>query len=131
MHYFCGMRPVGEGTRILNFLIDTALIFTIAYFGSKTWNWYVLYWKYPHYNFGWFFGAALFLYYTIFEGIVTRTPGKWLSFSKVVNLDGSRVSFVRVLLRSLARLTVIDLFFIPFLGKPLHDQLSGTTVVES
>lgn len=131
MHYFCAMRPVGEGTRILNFLIDTALIFTIAYFGSKTWNWYVLYWNYPHYNFGWFFFAALFVYYTIFEGIFSRTPGKWLSFSKVVNRNGSRVSFVRVLLRSLVRLTVIDLFFIPFLGKPLHDQLSGTTVVES
>jgi hypothetical protein len=31
----------------------------------------------------------------------------------------------------LARLILIDPFFIPFLGSTLHDHLSGTMVVES
>jgi hypothetical protein len=29
----------------------------------------------------------------------------------------------------LVRITVLDMFFIPFLGVPLHDYLSKTTVV--
>ncbi len=129
--YFCRMRIVGDGTRALNFCIDTVLIFGVAYFSFKGWNWYVVYWRYPYYNFGWFFFGAVFLYYLFFESIFARTPGKWFSFSKVVNRDGKKAGFGAIFIRSLTRVTVIDLFFIPFLGKPLHDYFSKTTVIES
>ncbi|MES2329380.1 MAG: RDD family protein [Bacteroidota bacterium] len=125
------MRTVGDGTRILNFLIDTLVIFALAYFAFKGWNWHVLYWGYPGYNFGWFFFGILFLYYFLFESIFSRTPGKWISVSKVVNNKGKKVSVGWIFIRSLTRLVLIDLFFIPFLGKPLHDYLSKTSVVES
>lgn len=125
------MKPVGDGTRILNFLVDTALIFGIAYAGHEVWIWYVRYWHYPFYSFGWFFAAALLIYYLFFETFFRRTPGKWLSVSRVVKSDGKMPGFFSILIRSLARLTVIDLFFIPFIGKPLHDYLSKTTVVEA
>jgi uncharacterized RDD family membrane protein YckC len=125
------MKPVGDGTRILNFLVDTLLIFIIAYYSYKAHNWYVTYWGYTYYNFGWFFFGILFIYYFIFELIFRRTPGKWFSFSKVVNKAGKRAGIGRIFLRSLVRLTIIDLFFIPFIGKPLHDYLSGTAVVQS
>jgi uncharacterized RDD family membrane protein YckC len=125
------MKPVGDGTRILNFLVDTLLVFGLAYSGYKVWTWYVLYWHYTFYSFGWFFAAALVLYYFFFETFFGRTPGKWVSVSRVVTATGNRPGFIAVLIRSLARLTVIDLFFIPFLGKPLHDYLSKTTVVEA
>jgi uncharacterized RDD family membrane protein YckC len=124
------MRQVGDGTRVLNFFVDTLLIFLLAYGASKTWNWYVLYWGYPFYNFGWFFFGGMFVYYTFFEAIWKRTPGKWLSYSKVVNEQGKRASFGQVLIRSLVRLTIIDMFFIPVFGKPLHDKLSKTILVE-
>jgi uncharacterized RDD family membrane protein YckC len=124
------MKKVGDGTRILNFLADTFFIFLLAYFSFKGWNWYVMYWGYKPYNFGWFFSGILFVYYTFFETIFARTPGKWLSYSKVVNRAGRKPAIWRVLIRSLVRLTIIDLFFIPFLGKPLHDYLSGTEIVE-
>jgi uncharacterized RDD family membrane protein YckC len=124
------MRTVGDGTRILNFLVDTLIIFALAYFAAKGWNWYVRYWGYPFYNFGWFFFGMIFVYYTFFESIFGRTPGKWLSYSKVVNAKGRKPFFGWIIIRSLARITVIDLFFIPFLGKPLHDYLSKTMVVE-
>lgn len=124
------MKKVGDGTRILNFLADTFFIFLLAYFSFKGWNWYVMYWGYKPYNFGWFFFGVLFVYYTFFEGIFNRSPGKWLSYSKVVNAAGKKPGFWRVLIRSLVRLTIIDMFFIPFLGKPLHDYLSGTEIVE-
>jgi uncharacterized RDD family membrane protein YckC len=125
------MKPVGDGTRILNFLIDTAIIFTLSYFAFKGWNWYVMNWGYTPYKFGWFFGAILFVYYFLFEMLFARTPAKWFSYSKVVNGQGKRASFLAILIRSLARLTIIDLFFIPFLGMPLHDYVSKTRVVQS
>lgn len=129
--YLRPMRQVGEGTRVLNFLVDTVLVFLLAYAAYKTWNWYVIYWNYPAYTFGWFFFGMLFVYYTIFEGIFSRTPGKWLSYTRVVNAKGRRPLFIQVIFRSLLRLTIIDLFFIPFLGRPLHDYLSKTYVVEA
>jgi uncharacterized RDD family membrane protein YckC len=125
------MRTVGDGTRILNFLVDTLIIFTIAYFSYKAWNWYVIYWGYKYYSFPWYFFGVMFVYYSLFEGIFARTPGKWLSYSKVVNASGRKPFFGWILVRSLVRLTIIDMFFIPFLGKPLHDHLSRTRVVES
>jgi uncharacterized RDD family membrane protein YckC len=67
----------------------------------------------------------------LFESIFSRTPGKWLSLSKVVNKNGKKATFLQIVLRSLARLTIIDCFFIPFLDKTLHDFISKTEVVEA
>lgn len=125
------MKTVGDGTRVLNFLIDTAIVFAIAYVSYKAWNWYVMYWGFTAYKFGWFFAGALTVYYLFFEGLFARTPGKWFSQSRVVGQTGRRASLPAVLVRTLARLTIIDLFFIPFLGRPLHDYLSRTSVVEA
>ena len=126
------MRVVGTGTRVINFLIDTLLIFIIGYVFSKWYNFQVMYWGYtplPPYS---FFFISLFVYYSIFEAIWRRTPGKWLSISKVVDKNGKKASFGQVIIRSVVRLTVIDMFFIPFLeGRTLHDFLSGTYVVEA
>lgn len=126
------MKVVGTGTRVLNFLIDTLLIFIIGYVFAKWYNFHVMYWHYtplPPYS---FFFISLFVYYFIFEAIWKRTPGKWLSISKVVNKAGKQPSILQVLVRSIVRLTVIDLFFIPFLdGRTLHDYLSNTYVIEA
>ena len=124
------MRIVGDGTRALNFFIDTLLVFLLAYIGFKTWNFYVMYWGYPAYNFGWFFFGILFVYYTFFELVFGRTPAKWFTYSKVVTLKGNKPALWQILVRSLVRLTIIDMFFIPIFGKPLHDKLSGTVLIE-
>ncbi len=124
------MNQSGIGIRILNFLVDTLLIFFISYIVSHIHNWYVIYYHVRYFNFGWFFFGTLFIYYTFFETIFSRTPGKWLSFSKVVNSNNERPSFMAICIRSLTRLTIIDLFFIPFLDQPLHDYISKTKVVE-
>lgn len=124
------MNKVGFGTRVLNFIIDTLLIFGISYGLYKWWAFHVMYWQYKFIPFYIFFWATLFVYYTIFEISFKRTPGKWISFSKVVNKTGTKPAWWQVLVRSLMRLTVIDCFFIPFLDKPLHDYVSRTEVVE-
>ncbi|MFY7899041.1 MAG: RDD family protein [Chitinophagaceae bacterium] len=124
------MKNVGIGTRVINFLIDTIIIFLISLFSFKAWNWYVRFYGLFPINFGTLFFSISFIYYTFFETIFARTPGKWLSYSKVINADGSKANVLKVMLRSLIRITVIDCFFIPFLDKPLHDFVSKTEVVE-
>ena len=126
------MKVVGTGTRVLNFLIDVLLIFIISVAFDKWYTFQVVYWGYtplPAYS---FFFISLFVYYFIFELIWKRTPGKWISISKVVTKDGKKPNFFQIFIRSLVRLIVIDCFFIPFLdGKTLHDYLSGTVVIEA
>ncbi len=125
------MRKVGEGTRTLNFVIDTLVILFLAIGLNKGWTFYVRYWGYPYLNFGWIFFGTLFIYYSFFEIIFQRSPAKWFTYTKVINKAGGRAAFWRILLRSLTRITIIDLFFTPILGKPLHDWVSGTEVVSS
>lgn len=125
------MNEVGVGSRVINFLVDTIIIALIAYGLYKWNNFYVYYWQHKFYPFYLFFYTTVFVYYTIFEASFARTPGKWLSISKVRNLDGEKPAFFRVLFRSLLRLIIIEMLFIPFFDRPLHDQLTKTRVVEA
>lgn len=125
------MKKVGDGTRILNFLIDGFLVCLLSYAAFKYWNFYVIYWHFKPINFWWFVATVLFVYYSFFEIIWARTPGKWFSGSKVIDLAGNQPSVLQVLGRSLLRLIVIDFLFNAFWGKPLHDKLTRTEVVEA
>lgn len=124
------MRKTGVGTRVLNFLVDTILVFIISYLLYKWWLFYVRYWGKPFVDFYIFFYSTLFVYYFLMELLFTRTVGKLLTMTKVVTAEGKRPGIVAVFLRSILRLTLIDPFFIAFWEKPLHDKLSKTEVVE-
>ena len=125
------MKKAGFGTRVLNFILDTSLIFGIAYVVSNLWDVQVMYWHYPFIPFYGVFWIMMFVYYTLFEAIFKRSPAKWITISKVVNKHNGKPALWQILVRSLIRLTIIDCFFIPFLDKPLHDYLSMTEVVEA
>lgn len=124
------MKEMGIGSRVVNLLIDTLVIFLISYGLYKWYSFYMRFYDYKFFPFYVFFYATLFSYYFILEGITNRTIGKFLTFTKVVSAAGKRPSFTQVFLRSLLRLTIIDPFFIPFLDRPLHDALSKTRVVQ-
>lgn len=124
------MKNVGTGTRILNGMIDYLFILILSIIAFKIWNFYVQFWGFEPYNFGWFYAIILMVYFIFFETIFQRTPGKYLSLSKVVNVQGLPPSWMSILIRTIIRLTIIDGFFIPFLQMPLHDFLSETRVVE-
>lgn len=124
------MRKVGIGTRVMNFLVDTTIIFIFTYILYKIWSFNVFYYHIPYFPFYYFMGLVLFLYYLVLESINGRTPGKKLTISVVVDKDGHRPGFFQIFIRSLVRVTVIDCFFIPFLNMPLHDYLSKTYVVD-
>jgi uncharacterized RDD family membrane protein YckC len=124
------MKTSGIGARVINFLIDTTIIMFISIIGFSVWNWYVKYYSFTYHNFWVIFAMVVFVYYLLFESFFARTPGKWFSFTKVVTRQGKKPSVAIIFVRSLSTLIVIDMFFIPFLDKTLHDYLSGTEVVE-
>jgi uncharacterized RDD family membrane protein YckC len=124
------MNKVGMGTRTLNFLVDTFIIFWLSFLFSKIYSWYVYYYAIKPYNFGWFFFSTMFIYYFLLESFFSRTVGKWVTHTIVVDTKGMKPTVTLILIRSLIRLTLIDMFFIPFLDKTLHDYVSKTEVVE-
>lgn len=78
-----------------------------------------------------FFGILLiFLYYLLIEGFTSRSFGKLITKTKVVNTDGEKPSFSQILKRTLCRLIPFEGF--SFLGNSngLHDRLSNTRVVK-
>lgn len=77
-------------------------------------------------------GAPIFItYYVFFEAIYGRTPGKFMTGTKVVNAYGERASFLQIVGRTLCRLVPFEAF--TFLSKKklgLHDSVSKTYVVK-
>jgi uncharacterized RDD family membrane protein YckC len=121
------VEKLGVGTRVFNCLVDNLCIFIIAYiayvllkFAPMTFRTY-RFWKV------WL--AVMGIFYLFFETVFARTPGKWLTLTKVETKQGKRPNLFHVFLRTIIRYTLIDAFFLPVLGKTLHDYASGTEVV--
>lgn len=79
---------------------------------------------------GTYFSFAVF-YYLFFESVFSRTIGKFITGSIVVNENGLKPSFGIICIRTLCRLIPFDA--LSFLGKSeriWHDSLSKTYVVE-
>ena len=127
------MNPVGIGTRVINFVVDFILIFLLTYAAYSGWTFYVTYYNIIYFPFYEFLAAVTFVYYLFFEGIWRRTPGKWLTLTKVVGTDGKKAGFGQIIVRSIVRVVgiiLIDSLFLPIIGKTLHDYVSKTYVVE-
>jgi uncharacterized RDD family membrane protein YckC/type II secretory pathway pseudopilin PulG len=77
---------------------------------------------------GW---AAWLVYFTFFEAIWQRTPGKWMMKTKVVKLDGTKPGFWRIVGRSLCRYIPFDALSYLFGRYPYgwHDRISKTMIV--
>jgi len=69
-------------------------------------------------------------YYIIFEWISGRTPGKIISYTRVVKKDLSKINFIQALLRTIIRLTGLVPFTILFGSEiGIHDILTNTRVM--
>ena len=122
----------GKEDRNLNFLIDMVLILIISsvfvglsalLFQSVTSS------DNPITYF--IFFLAYFTYYTSFELILSQTPGKILTNTRVVKKNNKEICLKDALLRTLVRLTGLDLYSYLFgteLG--MHDQLTNTKVIK-
>ncbi len=73
-------------------------------------------------------GFYLF-YYLIFESLFGRTPGKFLTGTKVIDYNGNKPNFKRILIRSLCRLIPIDALSFLFSEDGWHDSISKTSVI--
>lgn len=77
-------------------------------------------------------GLILMLfYYSLMEGITGRTLGKFITGTKVINTDGSDITFGKAILRTICRFIPFDAF--SFLGGGpggWHDTITNTRVVK-
>ncbi len=84
--------------------------------------------------YGWMaFTVAGIIYYTAWEGATGRTPGKWLTGTKVfVAHNVTRPSWKRSLVRSLSRFIPFEPFSL-FSARPVgwHDFFAGTVVASA
>jgi type II secretory pathway pseudopilin PulG len=71
------------------------------------------------------------LYYLFFESLFQRTPGKFVTGTKVIMQDGTTPDFMHILGRSAARYIPFEALSFLFNDHPVgwHDYLSGTMVV--
>jgi uncharacterized RDD family membrane protein YckC len=74
---------------------------------------------------------AYFAYYLFFESVFLKTPAKFITHTKTININiKDAPTFKQILIRSLCRFIPFDAF--SFLGKEIigwHDSISGTTVI--
>ena len=120
--------------RLINFVIDTvvwlSLYLLIAYVLDNyvvRFNSYVV-----NYIYSISLGLILYLaYYALLEFYFHRTLGKFLTRTKVVNIDGSELTFSTIFKRTIARLIPIDIFYYLFSKRGLHDRLSKTLIIRT
>jgi len=77
------------------------------------------------------------LYRTLFVGAFGATPGKMAVKAKIVNADGSKVSYLKALARCFAELISVLTLFIGYIiaafddeKRTLHDRICGTRVIK-
>lgn len=74
--------------------------------------------------------GLLFAYYAFFEGVWSRTPGKWMAGTIVVDDRGRKPSFDQVIGRTLCRFIPFEPFsFLGQSGTGWHDRIPRTRVV--
>jgi len=74
----------------------------------------------------------ILLYYTLFEATTGRSPAKFLTGTKVVDMDGNQPGLSTILTRSFCRLVPFDgLSFLGDTDSGWHDKWSKTRVVKA
>jgi uncharacterized RDD family membrane protein YckC len=75
--------------------------------------------------------VTIIVYYLFFEGLFQATPGKFITGTRVVDLDGNKPSFAQILGRTFARFVPFEPFsFFSDTEDGWHDRWSGTRVVK-
>lgn len=125
------MKKAKNGTRFSNFLLDG------FFFAGILWGIYLLLvlldlpFLIEENDLGIIiYCIAQVAYYYFFESVLDRTPAKFITTTKVVNMDGSKPNNKQILIRSLSRLIPFEPFSFLFGGTGWHDKFSDTMVVD-
>lgn len=119
-----------KGTRFLHNIIDTIGFYFVVFLSAMILDeglgimpeggsdWFVIY-----------FFFLYVMFHALFEHFFGKTPGKFLTKTKVVKKDGSKPTFWNTLGRNTARLIPFDPLSYLFSDRGWHDQISDTYVV--
>jgi uncharacterized RDD family membrane protein YckC len=129
-----------KGARFANYAIDMLLKYGIAYSVGL-----IIGLLYRYFNLvgpyqwittmstleGLLFSEVISLsFYFIFEATTQRTPGKYITGTKVITFEGDKPNAITILKRTLCRMIPFNAF--SFLGEPgkgWHDSITNTYVV--
>lgn len=119
-----GLIDASRGTRFANLFIDYLFSFVLLFIvglvvQSEEW--------------GGFIGYPIMIgYYVFFETTFGATPGKMITKTRVVRVDGGKPSFGQILGRTLSRFVPFEPFsFFSSTSSGWHDRWSGTRVVRA
>ena len=134
------LKPASKGKRFINMLVDIVgfylFLLVILLFISLAWPNFMQRWMAEQ---GLAFVTNIiifFFYYLIFEGMTLRSPGKLITRTKVVTLDGGVPTLGQIALRTMLRHVPFE--WISIFGEnaadgmavPMHDRWSKTVVID-
>ncbi len=122
---------IGEGTRIMQFFLDTLIICFLSYFIYKWYNFYAFYGYFKPFRYGYFFFAVTWAYTFLFELLFCRTIAKMLTKTKVISTSGKRPTIFQFFVRATLRTSLVTMFGMAWNEQPLHDTFSKTTLVST
>ena len=124
-------QTIGEGTRIMNFFLDTIFICFLSYFIYRWYNFYAYYGYFKPVRYGYFFFATTWMYTFLFELLFCRTIAKMISKTKVVSTNGKRPNIFQFLIRATLRTSLVTMVGLAWNDQPLHDTFSKTVLIST
>lgn len=124
-------QTIGEGTRIMNFFLDTLFICFLSYFIYRWYNFYAYYGYFKPVRYGYFFFATTWVYTFLFELLFCRTIAKMISKTKVVSTNGKRPNIFQFLIRATLRTSLVTMVGLALNDQPLHDTFSKTVLIST
>jgi uncharacterized RDD family membrane protein YckC len=136
------MKPAEKTDRIIHYITDNlmitlitliiSLILGLIFFPELEPQTDILQTEPARSQFRFLYLCIFLVYYISFEGFLGKTPGKMVTDSLVLGNKGLKPRWWQVILRTLLRLTGIDIISFLFgVQFGLHDVLSRTVVVNS
>ncbi len=119
-----------KANRFANNFIDTIVFYFLIFLHAMIldgWlgiipeggsDWFVIY-----------FFVFYVLYHFIFEYLFGKTPGKFITKTKVIDVDGNKPDFKTLLVRNFSRLIPFDALSFLLSDRGWHDSISKTHVV--
>lgn len=123
---------LSKSKRIINLLIDTMVVGILTLFVMIILDYAGINSKFisTKSNVKIIFIAIQICFYLILEFTLNKTIGKFITHSKVVNLDFSKPNFFQLIIRTVIRFVPFEFLSFINMGKGWHDLLSKTLVIE-
>ena len=123
---------LSKSKRIINLLIDTMVVGILTLFVIIILDYAGINFKFisTKSNIKIIFIVIQICYYLILEYTLNKTIGKFITHSKVVNLDFSKPNFFQLIIRTVIRFVPFEFLSFINMGKGWHDLLSKTLVIE-